>query len=206
MEKYETIFIESDCEEFGSPSENIPGATSYQGINTKLHYIPKTTPEEFKKIIPILEKELKELENKLVADYKLKDPTNIKVLVIKKVNKALLKYLQNEEILKNEGIIFVGGTPIKKEGTAKYVYSIYGYRTAVVTEKKEGEDIMKNPAEQEIIEALNYKEIKVTRAPLALNISGEGKSNLFYTAVLTDKNNKDVLVYIPVQDILDKKK
>ncbi len=63
---------------------------------------------------------------------------------------------------------------------------------------------MKSPLEQDIIEAFNYTEIKVSPTPFALNISGT--DNLFYSAVLTDKNNKDILVYIPVQDILDKKK
>ncbi len=53
--------------------------------------------------------------------------------------------------------------------------------------------------EEEIVERLkNFVEIKPNAMPVVI----DAKSKLFVSATLTDKNDKDILVYILIDDLL----
>ncbi len=129
--EYKIKYVENDSKVGTSPSVNVPGAVRNEGINTKMHFISDKTKAE--EIRPLLEAELKEQEDKLVNDYKLKNLDNIKVLLVRKPSEAIKKVLKMSE--EDKMIIFVGLQPAKNPVTLKYEYTVYGYKSVTVTEE-----------------------------------------------------------------------
>ncbi len=125
MEKYETILVE--------PGEQGYNGISFKGINTKMHFAKTNEVEILKEIKPILEKELLELWDKEVENYKLQDPKKKKVLVVRKISPELIKIMDLRGTVTSA--FLVSPMPIKNPKTLKYEYTVFGYSSAVVTEK-----------------------------------------------------------------------
>ncbi|KKL85862.1 hypothetical protein LCGC14_1950450 [marine sediment metagenome] len=173
----------------------------FNGITTSQHFLPENTLEEIKKIKPTLIKELVELEAEKVKNYQLKDSTKKKVLVVRKICPEIIRALG---LIAGETMaILINSFPRKNNITNKYEFGVYSYKSIIVTEEPKEETTVadtkvEEKVEQEIIKTLKeFVEIKPISYPIQL-VSG-----LFYSAILTDKSNKDTLVYIPIEDIIE---
>ncbi len=135
MEKYQIIYVEHDSNDYSTPSEKITGGVSFPGINTKLKIITlKEVEESLTKVKIELEKELDEIQTKMVKDYKLKDSEKVKTLVIKKSSPMLLKFLASPTKPDSGMIIFVGDSYEDPKSRVS-VCSVYGYKGVLVTEE-----------------------------------------------------------------------